>query len=428
MDASTCPSCRAAVPITPEMRANRWVTCACGTEFAVDVDEAPEIRQRDTPVQLECKPSALQVVVPAAPLPVVDFEPKPDRSVLPGILIGGLLTCILGLGLVIAHAMNGGAEKKVERVAVSRAEPTPSIERVPAEQMPANDPLEQAEAVAGTRHDGARPREAEIKLPSVDSEQQPPGADAKPEVLVEKSQGSGLEAAIADLGGNADDTRIAAAKRIAAMGESAISASRDLCRAMIDHSAPVRQAAGDALAVVNPSLYQPVNTILTDTSSRKAKSAFDALARMGEDAAASVDVLMAAIGTSPVIGKGAFELLHSQPDVWVRTAALVGIRDRRVTSKLSDMLVTSTSAKARVESALALSGAPDKVEAATVLVSALKTERNPVVALAIINAIRLIGPAANEVARGTLEWIRRNSSDADLKKAANEAIVGIGAN
>jgi Tfp pilus assembly major pilin PilA len=404
------------------------VSCGCGTEFAIDADKAPEIRQRDTPVPRERAPSGLQLGVQAAPPLVLDFEPKPDRSILPGILIGGLLACILGLGLVIAHAMSGGDEKKVERDAISRVEPPPSIERAPAEQMPANDPLERAEAVAGAGHDGVRPSDAEAKLPSVDSEQQPPAPDAKPEGAVEKSPGTGLEAAIANLRGNADDTRIAAAKRIAAMGESAVSASRELCRAMIDPSAVVRQAAGDALAAVNPSLYQPVNTILTDTSSRKAKSAFDALARMGEDAGASVDVLMAAIGTSPVIGKGASELLHSQPDVWVRTAATVGRRDRRVTNKLSDMLVTSTSAKVRAESALALSGAPDKVEAATVLVSALRTENNPVVALAIINAIRLIGPAANEVAGRTLEWIRRNSSNATLKKAANEALLGIGAN
>ena len=529
MDTQTCPSCYNPVTITPEMRGNKWVACPCGTEFAVEVKQVG-VRRPYVPPEPDCTPFRVKPLEKLTP--VFDIEPKRKHSAIPRFLIGAAVVCVAGVGIAVAY-MSSGRGMKTEQIAANVPPASPG------QDMAAHASREKGEP-AEARPPSDSDLDPEMTLPDV-------RPDNEPVKKIEKSAKSALDTALADLNGNVDDKRVAAAKRIATMGENAMAASRALCRAMMDPSAKVRQAAGSALAAVNSSLYEPVNTILTDPSPRKAKAAFNTLALMGNRGEASVDVLLAAIellpkpivlpgptrgappseqpgpsqlppaspmtgpkdlqgpseqqkpsslapperlagptrqrgpselaaatrekgpselpgatrqpgptkgsppsrlpppsrmsppsrrapptmfdpqGTAAVLGRGAAQLLHSQPAIWVRTVAGVGMSNPRVVATLTAMMTSPQySTKVRGLSALALSRASDKVAAASALVSALKGERNLTVALAMIQSIRFIGPIANQTAAKTLDSIRVNGSTDSLKDAAGQALAGIG--
>lgn len=535
MDTQVCPSCRNPVPITLEMGGNKWVTCACGTEFAAELNEVRQVRRAYVPPEPDCSPFRVQPLQKLTPVFKVEATPA-KHSTLPHVMIGAALVCVVALGLAIAYTFSGDA-KKSEQIAAS-VPPLASSDRSPRQDMPAA--RDKALLAADDRHSSDSDVDPELTLPDL-------RADDEPAKKIEKPANSALDAALADLNGTVDDKRVAAAKRLAAMGENANGASRALCRAMMDASEKVRKAAGDALAAVNPSLYKPVNTILTDPSPRKAKAAFDTLAMMGSRGEPSVDVLLAAVqlpgpiflpgptslppasespgpSTLPpatrlpgpsdlagpveqakpsslqpaeklpgptvqpgptelpgvsrlpgpttqappsklppattlppatklpgattlppasrqapptrldspralgaVMGRGTSQVLHSQPAVWVRTVAGVAMGNQQVIAALTRMMTApQNSTNLRALSALALSRASDKITAASALAKALKVERNPSVALAMIHSIKLIGPIANQTAASTLNAIKLNGSTESLKNAATQALIGIG--
>ncbi len=116
-----------------------------------------------------------------------------------------------------------------------------------------------------------------------------PNPDEKPKSEDQPKPGS-LAAMIRDLNKGESAARIRAAEQLGKMGEAAKPAARALCSAATDDSKEIRGAAIEALEKVEPSLAEPVTTLLVD--GQNSYAAAQQIGRMGEKASPAIHVLI----------------------------------------------------------------------------------------------------------------------------------------
>jgi len=235
---------------------------------------------------------------------------------------------------------------------------------------------------------------------------------------------------------NSAANRIAAAKKIAELGEEkGKPAARALCQ-MASTKGPIVRPALDALEKVNPKLYPHVVTLIVDNESSNHYRAIGEIARMGNDGRSAVPVLMAhARGMVKLAGKVADWnnlLLTSTASETMAIPLLVELAAIDKADKIRDAFIrhgrtfrTDTlyrqekAAILATADAIALSRvAGDEAPVVRLIADTIMTSTNNMMRYGAIVALRLANPSTVLVVQKQVKKVKTDADKAVREEAA----------
>lgn len=195
------------------------------------------------------------------------------------------------------------------------------------------------------------------------------------------------------------------------MGPEARPATREICEGFLDPSPAVRRAAALAIPLVNPAIADTIITIQQSDSYRRRLQAILQLAKLGDDAASAVPIVLAFMEQARPEDQAAV----------VNALATVGVRDPDLAKRFATWALGHRNPAVRQAALAALPRLPDAQDTIPLFLNNIGPDRDNATRLIAIAALTALGSGNRDVLQA-LENLSRTTASPQIKRAADAAL------